>query len=252
MLWHDAFYRFVTIEHTNALKETLESVCGDAGVMGSILVAHEGINGMLAGTEEQLQKVKDWLEADPRFTGMMMKRTPCDTMPFRRFRVRLKKEIVPLGLPHVDATSKTGINVSPKEWRELIKREDVVVIDNRNSFEYQHGHFKNAIDPGVLYFRHFANYMENHLPTWQAEDKTIAMYCTGGIRCEKTTAWLAEKGIEVYQLEGGILNYFKEIPDADQDYEGDCYIFDDRKLLDTKLRPKAFKPGDTFLNREDL
>jgi UPF0176 protein len=236
MVWHDAFYRFVKIEYPSALVETLHALCKDAEVMGSILVAHEGINGMLAGTEEQLKVVHDWLESDPRFAGMMIKRTACETMPFKRLKVKLKKEIVPLGLPDVDATSRTGINVSPKEWRELIKREDVVVIDNRNSFEYEHGHFKNAVDPKVTYFRDFATYMEDHLQEWQAENKTVAMYCTGGIRCEKTTAWLADLGLQVYQLEGGILNYFKEIPDAEKDYEGDCFVFDERRLLDTQLR----------------
>jgi UPF0176 protein len=236
MLWHDAFYRFVKIEHPSALVETLYSLCKDAGVMGSILVAYEGINAMLAGTEQQLKRVHDWLECDPSFVGMTVKRTACETMPFKRLKVKLKKEIVPLGLPEVDATSKTGVNVSPREWRELIKRDDVVVIDNRNSFEYEHGHFKNALDPRVTYFRDFATYVEEHLPQWQAENKTLAMYCTGGIRCEKTSAWLADMDVQVYQLEGGILNYFKEIPDADKDYKGDCFVFDERRLLDTTLQ----------------
>jgi UPF0176 protein len=237
MLWHDAFYRFVNIEDPSPLLETLHTLCKEAGVLGSILVAQEGINGMLAGTEKQLNVVHVWLETEPRFAKMMIKRTPCETMPFKRLKVKLKKEIVPLGLPEVDATSKTGINVSPREWRNFIKRDDVVVIDNRNSFEYQHGHFKNALDPGVTQFRDFANYMEQHLPQWQKENKTVAMYCTGGIRCEKTTAWLAAKGVQVYQLEGGILNYFKEIPDAEKDYEGDCFVFDERRLLGTTLQP---------------
>lgn len=179
--------------------------------------------------------VHDALEQDSRFTGLMVKRTECSEMPFKRLKIKRKNEIVPLGLPEVDATSKTGINVSPKEWRELIKRDDVVLLDNRNSFEYQHGHFKNAVDPGVEHFRDFADYMETHLPQWQKENKTIAMYCTGGIRCEKTTAWLADKGVQVYQLEGGILNYFKEIPDADKDYKGTCFVFDERRELTTKL-----------------
>jgi UPF0176 protein len=238
MIWHDAFYRFVNIDDPAGLVETLEPFCKNAGVLGSILVAHEGVNAMLAGTEEQLKLVHDWLESEPRFAGTMIKRTPCETLPFKRLKVKLKKEIVPLGLPDVDAASKTGINVSPQEWRDLIKRDDVILIDNRNSFEYQHGHFKNALDPGVTYFRDFANYMEEHLPAWQEQNKTVAMYCTGGIRCEKTTAWLAELGVQVYQLEGGILNYFKEMPDAEQDYEGSCFVFDERRELTTKLGTK--------------
>jgi UPF0176 protein len=238
MIWHDAFYRFVKIDDPDSLVKTLESLCQNAGVLGSMLVAHEGMNAMLAGTEEQLNVVHDWLESEPCFAGMLVKRTACETMPFKRLKIKRKKEIVPLGLLEVDATSKTGINVSPKEWRELIKREDVVLLDNRNSFEYAHGHFKNAIDPGVTYFRDFTNYMEEHLQEWQEQNKTVAMYCTGGIRCEKTTAWLAHLGVVVYQLEGGILNYFKEIPDAEQDYEGTCFVFDERRELTTRLETK--------------
>jgi UPF0176 protein len=238
MIWHDAFYRFVKVDDLDALEETLETLCLEAGVVGSILVAQEGVNGMLAGTEQQLKKVHDWLESDSRFAGLMVKRTPCSALPFKRLKIKRKKEIVPLGLPDVDAARHTGINVSPKDWRELIQRDDVVLLDNRNSFEYVHGHFKNAVDPGVSYFRDFADYVEDHLPQWQEENKKVAMYCTGGIRCEKTSAWLAAKGVQVYQLEGGILNYFKEIPDADKDYEGTCFVFDERRELTTKLREK--------------
>jgi UPF0176 protein len=241
MIWHDAFYRFVKVDDPDALVEVLERLCLESGVLGSILVAHEGINGMLAGTEEQLQKVHDWLDNDSRFKNMMVKRTQCSEPPFKRLKIKRKKEIVPLGLPDVDATSKTGINLSPKEWRELLQRNDVVLLDNRNSFEYTHGHFKNAVDPGVHYFRDFANYVEEHLPQWQEENKKVAMYCTGGIRCEKTTAWLADKGVQVYQLEGGILNYFREIPDAEKDYEGTCFVFDERRELTTKLEEARAK-----------
>jgi UPF0176 protein len=242
MLWHDAFYRFVFIEDPDTLVTTLESLCQNAGVLGSILVAPEGINGMLAGTEAQLKIVQDWLESDPHFAGLMVKRTSCSELPFKRLKIRRKREIVPLGLPDVNATSKTGVNVSPREWRELIKRDDVVLLDNRNSFEYQHGHFKNAIDPGVNHFRDFANYVEAHLPEWQQENKTIAMYCTGGIRCEKASSWLADLGVQVYQLEGGILNYFKEIPDADKDYDGTCFVFDERREVTTRLEETKKSP----------
>jgi UPF0176 protein len=235
MIWHDAFYRFVTLADPDSLVATLETLCQNAGVLGSILVAEEGLNGMLAGTEMQLKEVHNWLESDSRFAGMMVKRTACKDMPFRRLKIKRKEEIVPLGLTNVDATSKTGINVSPKDWRELIQRDDVVLLDNRNSFEYQHGHFKNAIDPGVEHFRDFAVYAEKHLPEWQHDHKKVAMYCTGGIRCEKTSSWLADLGVQVYQLEGGILNYFKEMPDADKDYEGTCFVFDERRELTTRL-----------------
>ncbi len=239
MFWHDAFYRFVNIDDPDALVVTLKTLCQGAGVLGSILVASEGMNGMLAGTEEQLEKVHDCLNNDARFTKMLVKRTACNELPFKRLKIKRKNEIVPLGLSDVDATTKTGMNVSPKEWRELIKRDDVVLLDNRNSFEYQHGHFKNAVDPGVEHFRDFAKYVEDNLQKWHAENKTIAMYCTGGIRCEKTTAWLASLGVAAYQLEGGILNYFKETPDAAQDYDGTCFVFDERRELTTELQQKT-------------
>lgn len=233
-IWHDAFYRFAAIDNLAGLVEPVKIRCLEAGVLGTVLLAHEGINGMLAGTETQLGLVRDWLEADPRFAGMLYKRTACQTKPFSRLKVKVKKEIVPLGLEGVDATRNSGINLSPQAWRELIHQENVVLIDNRNSFEFDHGHFVGAIDPKVGHFRTFAHYFEENLPNWQ--DKKIAMYCTGGIRCEKTTAWLHGLGLEVYQLEGGILNYFKEMPDAEQDFEGACFVFDDRELLDTKLQ----------------
>jgi UPF0176 protein len=242
MIWHDTFYKFVRLENPPQEISSLEALCQKAGVRGNILVAFEGVNGMLAGTEAQLQIFRNALNEDSRFDGMIYKRTACSKMPFKRLKVRLKKEIVPLGLgdEDVDATTKTGINLSPAAWRELLQRDDLILIDNRNSFEYEIGHFKNAIDPGINYFRHFAEYMEEHLPQWQ--DKPIAMYCTGGIRCEKTTAWLAEKGLKVYQLEGGILNYFAQIPDAEKDYQGSCFVFDDRRALDTKLDEVDIKP----------
>ena len=233
-LFHDAFYRFVSVQNPEELIAQLENLCGDAGVLGSILVAEEGINGMLCGTLEQLQIVQDGLEADSRFQNLMYKRTKCRDQVFKKMKVKRKAEIVALGINGVDATKYRGTDVSPILWRELIRRDDVVVIDNRNEFEYTLGHFKNAINPGVDNFRDFAAFIESNLETWQ--DKTISMYCTGGIRCEKTGAWLAEKGIQIMQLEGGILNYFQEVEDADLDYKGTCFVFDKRQELDTRSR----------------
>ena len=231
---HDSFYRFVPLEDPEALGKELERLCLDQGIKGSIILAHEGINAMLAGSEEALDKVKAFLDSDERFKNIFYKRTLSHKMPFRRLRIRIKDEIVPLGIEGVDATSKTGIEVSPQDWRELIKQEDVILIDNRNSFEYELGHFKGAIDPKVDNFRHFADYVKNNFESWK--DKKVAMYCTGGIRCEKTTAWMKDMGMEVYQLEGGIINYFEKISDAEQDFEGECFVFDWRICLDTNLQ----------------
>ncbi len=231
-LWHDAFYLFVKLNDTECLAEQLLDCAQKAGVLGSILLAEEGINGMLAGSKVQLQVVWDFFRADTRFADMTRKRTACSFMPFKRLKVKIKDELVPLSQT-VDATQHTGINVSPAEWRELLKRDDLVLIDNRNAFEYQLGHFKTAINPGVESFRDFADYLTEQLPSWQ--NRPVAMYCTGGIRCEKTTAWMKSLGIDMYQLEGGILNYFAQIADADEDYTGYCFVFDERRVLTTKL-----------------
>ncbi len=233
-LFHDAFYRFVPVENPEALISELFDLCSRAGVLGSILVATEGINGMLCGSQDALQIVREGLEQDSRFQNLMYKRTHCREQVFKKLKVRLKPEIVTLGIEGVDASKYHGTDVAPHLWRELIKRDDVVLIDNRNAFEYTLGHFKGAINPGVDNFRDFAAFIESNLLNWQ--DKTISMYCTGGIRCEKTSAWLAEKGIQIMQLEGGIINYFAQVEDADQDYEGTCFVFDKRQELDTRLK----------------
>ena len=232
-LWHDAFYRFAVVDNPQALVERLNEVCLEAGVLGNIIVAREGVNGMLAGSAEQLETVREVFLTDERFADMLYKRTKANKRtPFKKLRIRERAEIVPLGIDGVDGRD-TGIDVAPEQWRELIKQDDVVLLDNRNSFEYKLGHFENAIDPGVTQFRQFKDYVEDHKDEWQ--DKRVAMYCTGGIRCEKTSAWMKGLGFEVYQLEGGILNYFAQIPDAEKDYQGECFVFDWRVALDTNL-----------------
>lgn len=233
-LWHDAFYRFVPIQNPQELVAHLQARCDALELRGSILVAHEGINGMLAGTQAALDAFREELEQDARFSGMPYKRTVCSHMPFGRLKVKLKREIVPLGVAGVDASQKTGVNVAPERWRELITQDDVVLIDNRNDFEVRLGRFKGAQNPGVDNFREFEEYARERLDEWR--HKKVAMYCTGGIRCEKASAWLVDLGLEVYQLEGGILNFFAQLPDAEQDFEGECFVFDDRVALDTKLQ----------------
>lgn len=237
-LLHTAFYKFAALTDVDAVVTYLRLLTRD--LLGSILVAEEGINGVLAGTPAAIAAFELALRTDPFFDGkfahIAFKRSACDTAPFARMKVHKKSEIVILGVNGVDAVKKTGIDVSPQEWRELIAQEDVVVIDNRNSFEFKLGKFKNAIDPGVDNFRDFPKYIEENVPQWQADGKRVAMYCTGGIRCEKTSAWMLDMGVPVYQLEGGVLNYFEKMPDAEQDWEGECFVFDNRIALDTKLQ----------------
>lgn len=235
-LIHSSFYKFVPIADPAAWAAHLRVL--SANVQGSILVAEEGINGMVAGTADVLTIFEQALRDEPLFAGafadLVFKHSPCKTAPFGRMKVHHRAEILPIGIAGVDGRN-TGVNLSPTEWREFIKRDDVVLLDNRNSFEYRLGRFKAAIDPGVQSFRDFPEYVKAHLATWQAENKKIAMYCTGGIRCEKTTAWLKDLGVTAYQLEGGIISYFQQMPDADQDWLGECFVFDNRIALNTYL-----------------
>ncbi len=241
MIHHIAFYRFVALADPDAVAAVIDELA--QGLLGTVLIAHEGINGMLAGDPERVDRFMELLGADDRldgaFTGIVVKRTDCgETRPFGKLKIRVKAEIVPLGVP-IDAPSRVdeiaARDVAPEQWRELIRRPDVVVIDNRNSFEYRTGHFACAIDPGVDRFREFTEYVLEQAPQWRRSGTTVAMYCTGGIRCEKASPWMADLGIDVYQLQGGILNYFAQMPDAEADWLGECFIFDGRVTLETAL-----------------
>lgn len=251
-LIHSAFYQFVQLDDPDHVVEVLRALV--APLTGSILVAEEGINGVLAGSASALHAFEQALIDDPRlngaFQGITFKHSACRTKPFWKVRVHRKAEIVALGLPGVTGAhaaprmaGKAPVDddrhthLDPQQWRELIARDDVVVIDNRNSFEYRLGRFKAAIDPRVDNFRDFPAYAQAHAPQWKAEGKRVAMYCTGGIRCEKTSVWMQQElGLEVFQLDGGILNYFHAMPDAEQDWEGECFVFDNRISLDTRLQ----------------
>jgi UPF0176 protein len=249
MLIHAAFYKFVKLDNAEAVALQLRALTGKLN--GSILVADEGINGMIAGSVEIVRSFEAALTTDARFADIHFKHSACKTPPFRRMKVHVKPEIVPLGIAGIDVEKGTGINVSPVEWRELIAQDDVVVLDNRNSFEYRLGRFKNAIDPVVANFRDFPNYVKEHADEWRAEGKRVAMYCTGGIRCEKTSAWMRDFPLPVYQLEGGILNYFEQMPDAERDWEGECFVFDNRIALNTRLEETGTTLEDVYAAEPD-
>lgn len=241
VLVHDAFYRFVRIADPQALAQRLRE--WTAALHGSILVAPEGINGMLAGPAVELAHFRQRLTTDPvldgLFTGMEFRRSTCVTRPFNRMKVHAKPEIVPLGIAGIDAVCRAGINLDPPAWRALLRDPELLLIDNRNSFEYRLGRFRNAINPDVHHFRDFPRYVEQHIDAWKRQGQKVAMYCTGGIRCEKTSAWMLDLGLPVYQLAGGILRYFEQMPDADADWDGECFVFDNRIALDTRLRETA-------------
>ncbi len=257
MTHHIAFYKFTTLANPEAVVTHLRVLT--APLLGSILVASEGINGMLAGGAAQLDAFEHALHNDAAFDGAfqgtVFKRTACVSAPFKRMKVHAKREIVPLGIDGVDAAGRSAdiarTNVSPQAWRELIKQPNVVLLDNRNSFEYRLGKFEGAIDPGVVNFRDFPEYVKAHAAQWKAENKKVAMYCTGGIRCEKSSVWMQDLGLDVAQLEGGILNYFKEMPDASADYHGECFVFDSRVALDTHLHETDTTVEDVYQSEPD-
>ena len=256
-LLHTSFYKFVHLPQPAAVAAHLRWLTALPAhpVLGSVLVAPEGINGMLAGSPQAINAIEQALLADPAlgaaFTGMAFKRSACKTAPFHRMKVHVKAEIVPLGITGVDATRAAGTQVSPLAWRTLIRQDDVVLLDNRNSFEFRLGRFAGAIDPQVGNFRDFPAYVLAHAEAWQATGKRVAMYCTGGIRCEKTSAWMASLGLPVWQLAGGILNYFAQTPDAHQDWQGECFVFDNRVALDTGLQETATSLAQVYTGAPD-
>lgn len=254
-IYHIAFYRFVSIPDANHVVTIVRELA--AALNGAVLIAPEGINGTLAGSAENLDAFERALADDSRlamlFSGMRFQRTKCVTRPFQRLKVHLKAEIVQIGVANIDPNTagSGGTDVSPQDWDALIARDDVVLIDNRNHFEFELGRFAGAIDPGVSRYQDFAEFMTAHFELWQAQGKKIAMYCTGGIRCEKTSAWLATHEISAYQLDGGILNYLRVKQGAASAWQGACFVFDNRIALDKDLCEQAIAPEAVYSAPED-
>ena len=229
MLTVAAFYRFAPVPDVAALRSRLLGLARDAGLLGTILVAPEGVNGTVSGTEEGVTALIDGLRAVPGFEGLEWKGSEAAAAPFGRLKVRAKAEIVSMGEPGLDPAT-VGTYVEPADWNALISAPDVVTIDTRNGYEVEIGRFEGAVDPGTDSFRDF--------PDWWAQNadrfsgKRIAMYCTGGIRCEKATAWLKAQGVpEVHHLRGGILRYLEQIPETESLWQGGCFVFDQRVSL---------------------
>jgi UPF0176 protein len=209
------------------LREPLLAEMRRLGVRGSLLLANEGINGTVAGRREALDALLAYLRADDRFAAVDVKESYCDEMPFRRSLVRLKKEIVTMGVSDIDPTDAVGTYVDPHEWNELISDPDVILIDTRNEYEVAIGTFQGAQNPHTDSFREFPTFVDQHLDP--SNHKKVAMFCTGGIRCEKSTALLKQKGFDqVYHLRGGILKYLETVPEAESKWEGECFVFDGR------------------------
>jgi UPF0176 protein len=228
MLTVAALYQFAPFDDPAALQDGLLSHCNAGGVKGTILLAREGINGTIAGTESAIAAVIGHIRTLPQCGALDVKYSTAKEMPFYRMKVRIKKEIVTLGLPNIDPARDAGRYVEPADWNAVISDPDTIVIDTRNGFEVGVGSFKGAVDPGTQSFSQFPAWFRKYRKTLSAKPK-VAMFCTGGIRCEKSTAFLRAEGIEdVVHLKGGILKYLETVPEEESLWEGECFVFDER------------------------
>lgn len=222
-----ALYHFVSFERFADFRAPLQEMCDANGVKGTLLLAHEGINGTIAGPEVGIRTVLSFLRSQPEFAALEHKESWASSMPFLRMKVRLKKEIVTMGVEDIDPKKVVGTYVEPEAWNALIADPDTIVIDTRNDYETAIGMFRGAVDPNTKSFREFPDWVKNN-PDLKAKPK-IAMYCTGGIRCEKATAFMKEQGFDdVYHLKGGILKYLENVPETESLWDGACFVFDDR------------------------
>ena len=226
-----AVYRFADLPDAAAIQPALAQFCCARDIKGTLILAPEGINGTVAGSPEAINALHAFLLQDPLLVGRMegaeIKFSGAETMPFLRMKVRLKSEIVTLRAPEANPAKSVGTYVAPAEWNSLIERDDVVLVDTRNDYEVGLGTFKGALDPATASFTEFKDYVANHLDP--ARDKKVAMFCTGGIRCEKASSYLLSQGFaEVFHLKGGILAYLETVPERDSRFEGECFVFDDR------------------------
>ena len=229
-----ALYKFVTLDDFEALREPLLDHCREAGTRGTLLLAREGINGTIAGSRDAIDSVLAYLRADPRLADIEHKESFDETMPFHRMKVKLKREIVTMGVEGIDPNTVVGTYVDPADWNALIADPEVVLIDTRNDYECDIGSFRGAIDPRTTNFREFPAYVRENLDP--ARQRKVAMFCTGGIRCEKASAFMLKEGFEeVYHLRGGILKYLEEVPAKDSAWEGECFVFDNRVSVDQDL-----------------
>jgi len=229
-----ALYKFAVLNDYQSLRQPLLDLMLQQDVHGTLLLAREGINGTIAGSREGIDRIKTWLGNDDRFDGIDYKESFVDIQPFKRTKVKLKKEIVTMGVEGIDPKRTVGTYVDPKEWNSLISDPDVVLVDTRNQYEVEIGTFENAVNPSTDTFREFPDYVKQNLDP--SKHKKVAMFCTGGIRCEKSTAYLKEQGFEeVYHLKGGILKYLEEVPQEQSLWRGECFVFDDRVTVNHSL-----------------
>lgn len=234
-----ALYKFVRLADYVTLRDTLYETMVANKVKGTLLLAEEGINGTICGPREGVDAVKAWLDADGRFSGMSYKESLSDELAFYRTKVKLKKEIVTMGVEGIDPANIVGTYVKGDDWNQLISDPDTVLIDTRNDYEVAIGTFKNAVNPNTTTFREFPQWAADNLD--KTKHKKVAMFCTGGIRCEKSTAYLKEQGFEeVYHLDGGILKYLEEMPEENSLWQGECFVFDQRVAVKHGLEQGSY------------
>ncbi|MBN2162184.1 MAG: rhodanese-related sulfurtransferase [Pontiellaceae bacterium] len=234
-----ALYKFVRLEDCNALRSPLFDFMQEHGIKGTLLLAPEGINATVAGSREAIDALLCRLKSDPRLKDLVCKESLNNENPFYRTKVRLKKEIVTMGVPGIDPGQTAGTYVEPRDWNKLIMEPDTLLIDTRNDYEFGIGTFENAVNPKTATFREFPDYVQQNLDP--ARHRKVAMFCTGGIRCEKSTAYLKELGFEeVYHLKGGILKYLEEVPEDQSMWRGECFVFDNRVSVRHGLEKGAF------------
>lgn len=235
-----ALYRFITLEDLPALQAEIKAVCLDNDICGTLLLAPEGVNGTIAGQGQKLKNIIDFLDKKLGVTQGELKYSFAENRPFRRIKVRLKKEIITMRQEDADPNKQVGTYVEPEEWNDLIQDPDVVVIDTRNTYETVVGMFEGAIDPETSCFTELPNFVEKTLK--DQKNKKVAMYCTGGIRCEKASSYMMAQGFEeVYHLKGGILKYLETIPADESLWKGECFVFDRRVAVGHGLEESPYQ-----------
>lgn len=235
-----AVYKFVKLEDCAELRAPLQAQCETLGIIGTLLLAAEGINGTIAGTRSGIDQILAYLRSDPRLADLPHKESSAELPPFYRMKVKLKKEIVTMGVPGIDPTDRVGQYVKPEDWNALINDPDVLLVDTRNDYEVDVGTFKGAVDPRITTFREFPEYVKTHFDP--DKQPRVAMFCTGGIRCEKASAYMLQQGFpEVYHLQGGILKYLEHVPAEESLWQGECFVFDQRVAVGQNLAPGHYE-----------
>jgi UPF0176 protein len=246
-----AMYQFTQVDDPRELRDKLFAFAEQESIRGIMIIAGEGLNGTMAGEPEHIRRFVEFVKSMQGFEDIVYKTSYCDSMPFLKLKIKVKKEIVTFGIDGIDPNSKTGDYVNPEQWNELISDPEVTLVDTRNYFEYMIGTFQGAENPETRSFGEFPEYVEKNLDP--SKNKKVAMFCTGGIRCEKASAYLLQQGFEkVYQLHGGILKYLEDVDPNESMWKGECFVFDERMTVDHNLRPGNGSVYEEDLDSEEL